>query len=118
MKLNHFIKSELYYVVPAERAPRKPRCPTKGKQLDKMTKAMQRRLPILVQEGNKRPHDALQAAKFASEAGVIIREKMPILPHWKDYKANTKKYYDAFVGDLSVSALMFVWLNIAVLNLN
>jgi hypothetical protein len=47
-----------------------------------MTKAMRRRLPIAVEEGKRRPYEPVQAAKFASEGGIIIRESMPILPHW------------------------------------
>jgi hypothetical protein len=109
MKLVHYlIQSDLSFVGLAERAPRKPRCPTKGKELDKMTKALRKRLPIHVQEGNKRPHDPVQSAKFASEAGIIIREKMPILTHWKKYKADTKKYFDPFVAELNVSEFWFV----------
>ncbi|XP_021315244.1 uncharacterized protein LOC110436768 [Sorghum bicolor] len=64
-----------------------------------MTKAMGRRLPIVVDEGNTRPHEPVQAAKFASEAGVIVRESMPVLTHWKEYK-KTDKYYNDFVGQL------------------
>ena len=41
--------------------------------LDWMTKAMGRRLPVTVAEGNLRLHDPLQAVKFASESGVIVR---------------------------------------------
>jgi hypothetical protein len=44
------------------------------------------RMPISVAEGNRRPHDPVQAAKFASEAGVVIRHQVPILTHWKHYK--------------------------------
>eukprot|EP00267_Zea_mays_P057129 XP_023157165.1 uncharacterized protein LOC103639934 [Zea mays] len=65
-----------------------------------MTKVMQRRLPIAVEEGKKRPHEPVQAAKFASEAGIIIRETMPILTHWKDYK-DDQKYYNSFVSQLN-----------------
>lgn len=39
----------------------------------------------------KSPQYDVQAAKFASEAGVIIREKIPILTHWKDCKNNKVK---------------------------
>ncbi|XP_066334494.1 uncharacterized protein [Miscanthus floridulus] len=60
---------------PAQRAPRRPRPPTKGTQLDRMTKAMGRRMPIAIAEGKRRPHEPVQAAKFASEAGVIIQDK-------------------------------------------
>jgi len=47
--------------------------------LDRMTKAMGRRLPVTVAEGNVRPHDPMQGAKFASEASVIVRGQVPIL---------------------------------------
>jgi len=73
-----------------------------------MTKAMGRRMPIAVAEGKRRPHEPFQAAKFASEAGVIIRDKVPVLTHWKDYKRDDR-YYKDFVGKLSVSALLFLW---------
>ena len=46
---------------------------TRGVLLDKMTKTMGRRLPISIAEGNLRPHEPVQAAKFALEAGVIVR---------------------------------------------
>ena len=61
---------------------------------------MGRRLPIVVDEGQRRPHEPVQAAKFASKGGIIVWESMPVLPHWKD-----KKYYDKFEGELSVSAI-------------
>ena len=57
--------------------------------LDRMTKDMGRRVPLTDAEGNLRPHDSLQDAKFASEAGVIARSQVPILTHWKEYKQHT-----------------------------
>ena len=69
--------------------------------LDRMTKAMGRRLPVIVAEGNVRPHDPMQAAKFASEAGVIVRDQVPILTHSKEYK-------QGFMGKLSMSAYLLV----------
>jgi hypothetical protein len=44
-----------------------------------MTKVMGRKIPISVAEGNLRPHEPVQAAKFASGAGVIVRAQVPIL---------------------------------------
>jgi hypothetical protein len=82
-----------------------------------MTEVMQRRLPITVEEGKKRPHEPVQAAKFALEAGIIIRENMPILTRWKDYK-DDQKYYNSFVSQLNVSALLILWLTCMLLNLN
>jgi hypothetical protein len=67
---------------------------------------MGRRLPISVNEGEKRPHEPMQAAKFASEVGVIMRESFPVLPHWKDYKKD-EQYYKTFVSQLYVSAILF-----------
>ena len=78
---------------------------------------MQRRLPIAVEEGKKRPHEPVQAAKFASEAGIIIRETMPILTRWKDYK-DDQKYYNNFVSQLNVSAFLILWFTCILLNLN
>ncbi|KAF0927398.1 hypothetical protein E2562_032484 [Oryza meyeriana var. granulata] len=57
----------------SDQGPRNPRPATRGIMLDKMTKSMGRRLPINVAEGKRRPHELVQAAKFASEAGVIGR---------------------------------------------
>ena len=35
------------------------------------------RMPISVAEGNRRPYDLVQAAKLASEAGVVVRHEVP-----------------------------------------
>jgi hypothetical protein len=66
-------------------------------------------MPISIQEGKRRPHEPVQAAKFASEAGVVIRDRVPVLTHWKEYKKN-EQHYDNFVKKLSVSAVLFNWL--------
>ena len=116
-QFHYSINVNSIFVAPTQRAPRRPRAATKGKQLDRMTKVMQRRLPIAVEEGKKRPHEPVQAAKFASEAGIIIRETMPILTRWKDYK-DDQKYYNSFVSQLNVSALLILWFTCILLNLN
>ena len=54
--------------------------------LDKMSKSLGgARMRISVAEGNRRPHDLVQAAKFTSEVGVVVRKEVPILTHWKEY---------------------------------
>ena len=74
-------------VVPLPRRARKPRPQTHGILLDKMSKSMGGlRMPISVAKGNRRPHDPVQVAKFASEAGVVVRHQIPILTCWKHYK--------------------------------
>jgi hypothetical protein len=86
---------------------RKERQATRGIMLDKMNKAMGRRMPISIAEGNLRPHEPVQAAKFPSEAGVVVRSQVPILTHWKEYKAQSE-HFDGFVGRLYVSAYLLV----------
>ena len=65
--------------VPPQRGGR--RKATWGVLLDKLTKAMGTRMPISVAEGNLRPHEPMQATKFASEAGVIFRSQVPTLTY-------------------------------------
>jgi hypothetical protein len=38
-------------------------------------------MPISIAEENRRPHDLVQATKFASEEGVVVRHQIPILTH-------------------------------------
>ena len=68
-------------VVPLPRRARKSRPRTRGIMLDKMSKSLGVMMRISVAEGNRRPHDPVQAAKFASEAGVVVRKEVPILMH-------------------------------------
>lgn len=46
-------------------------------------------MPIQVAEGKKRPDVPLQAAKMASETGVILRDQLPIYTSWKLYDLQT-----------------------------
>ena len=59
---------------------------------------------ISVAEGNRRPHDLVQASKFASEVGVVVRSEVPILTHWKQYKGKRPSaiYCKRFVEKLNV----------------
>ena len=59
---------------------------------------------ISVAEGNRRPHDLVQASKFASEVGVVVRSEVPILTHWKQYKGKrlSTVYCTRFVDRLNV----------------
>ena len=70
------------YVVPLSGRARKPRPRTHGIMLNKMSKSLGgARMCISVVERNRRPHDPVQAAKFTSEAGVVVRKEVPILTH-------------------------------------
>ena len=67
-------------------------------------------MPISVAEGNLRPNEPVQAAKFASDDGVIIRSQVPTLTHWNQYMEQTE-HFDSFMGRLSVSAYVLVLLH-------
>ena len=88
------------FVVPLPIRARKPRSRTHGILLDKMSKSLGGlRMPISVVEGNRRPYDLVQAAKFASELGVVVRHQIPILTHWKHYKKPSSVIHYRYCGE-------------------
>jgi hypothetical protein len=92
-------------VIPLPERARKPRPRTRGIMLDKISKSLGGlRMCIFVAEGNRRPHDLVQAAKFASKASVVVRHEVPILMHWKQYKGQRPGaiYCTRFVDRLNV----------------
>ncbi|KAM3313104.1 hypothetical protein ACQJBY_032673 [Aegilops geniculata] len=58
----------------------------KGKGLERITKSLGSKVPIQVVGGMKRLEKPLQAAKLASECGLVARSHLPVLPHFKQYK--------------------------------
>ena len=92
-------------VLPLTARARNPRPQTHGIMLDKMSKSLGgARIHISVAEGNRRPHDPVQATKFASEVGVVVRKEEPILMHWKEYKGEKPSavYCTRFVEGVNV----------------
>lgn len=76
-------------LLPDEDAPGSPkgtRKPTWGRGLNKLTKAMGSKMRLALVEGKKRPEQPVQAAKLASESGIVVWDHMPIYTHWKHYK--------------------------------
>ncbi|KAL6839513.1 hypothetical protein ACP4OV_030783 [Aristida adscensionis] len=65
-----------------------------GKDLERMSRGLCSRIPVHVVEGKKRPEAPIQAAKLASEGGIILRQHFPILPHWKEYKKDQSLIQD------------------------
>ncbi|TVU25396.1 hypothetical protein EJB05_27891, partial [Eragrostis curvula] len=57
-----------------------------GKDLERINKGMDKKLAIHISEGKKRPEVPLQAAKLATEGGIVLRQHIPVLPHWKMYR--------------------------------
>jgi len=52
------------------------RCITKrhlGRDLDTISRGLRDKIPVNISEGKLRPEEPLQAAKLASEAGIILR---------------------------------------------
>ncbi|PVH48052.1 hypothetical protein PAHAL_4G228500 [Panicum hallii] len=83
-----------------------------GHGLEKMSRAMHGKLPIVIPEGGIRPVAPFAAAKFATECNIAVRNHMPVLKHWKDYKKNSallqqfrgtlKAMFDINTNDASV----------------
>ncbi|TVU24649.1 hypothetical protein EJB05_27098, partial [Eragrostis curvula] len=57
-----------------------------GKIWKGSTKEWTRNWQIHILEGKKRPEVPLQAAKLATEGGIVLRRHIPVLPHWKMYR--------------------------------
>ena len=58
----------------------------KGKGLERITKSLGSKVPIQIAEGMKCQEKPLQAAKLASDYGIIAISHPPVLPHFKLYK--------------------------------
>uniref|UniRef100_A0A0A9G9Q7 Uncharacterized protein n=1 Tax=Arundo donax TaxID=35708 RepID=A0A0A9G9Q7_ARUDO len=72
-----------------------------GRELDRLNRSICSKLPVHVAEGKKRPDVPIQAAKLASEGGIILRQHIPILPHWKEYKKDQSHLKD-YMGKVKV----------------
>ncbi|CAD6336848.1 unnamed protein product [Miscanthus lutarioriparius] len=57
-----------------------------GLGLQRLNRACRGKLQVVITEGHIRPVVPLVVAKFASECNIIVRNHVPILPHWKLYK--------------------------------
>uniref|UniRef100_J3L0T3 Uncharacterized protein n=1 Tax=Oryza brachyantha TaxID=4533 RepID=J3L0T3_ORYBR len=58
-----------------------------GRDLDNISRGLSNKIPMHIVEGNLWPEVPLQAAKLASEAGIILRNHVHIFIHWKHYKS-------------------------------
>ncbi|CAO2149612.1 unnamed protein product [Urochloa humidicola] len=57
-----------------------------GRHLDNISRGLPNKIPVHITEGKLRPEVPLQAAKLASEVGIILRNHVPVFTHWKHYK--------------------------------
>jgi len=77
-----------------------------GKHLESLRRGLGIKIPIQISGGNKRPEAPIQAAKFASEGGIALRQHVPIFHHWKEYKKTENKgKIDNYMGKINVSHL-------------
>jgi hypothetical protein len=72
-----------------------------------MTKSLGTKVRIEIDEGTLRPRNPLQAAKLATEGGLIARSHTPVLPPFKEYKEN-KALMENYMRKVVVSSLFLV----------
>ncbi|CAN6299923.1 unnamed protein product [Urochloa humidicola] len=58
-----------------------------GHGLNRMNRAHRGKLPIIIPKGQIRPMVPLIAAKYATEINIAVRNHVPVLTHWNQYKA-------------------------------
>jgi pantothenate kinase len=75
-----------------------------GRELDRISRDLCTNILIHIAEGKIRPEAPMQAAKLASEGGIILRQQMPILRHWKEYKKD-KSIVTNYIGKVAVSEI-------------
>jgi hypothetical protein len=90
----------------ARKDPDRIRGRSAGRELDRLSRGLCMKLPIHVSEGNRRPEAPIQAAKLASEGGITLRQHIPILTHWKEYKKD-ESHFRNYIGKIGVSEIQF-----------
>jgi hypothetical protein len=73
-----------------------------GYGLQRLTRARRDKLPVVIPEGMTRPVIPIVAAKFATKCNIAIRNHIPVLKHWSEYK-NQPALFDLFVARIRVS---------------
>jgi hypothetical protein len=73
-----------------------------GHGLQRINRSRCGKLPIIIPEGSIRPLTPIIAAKFATECNIAVRNHVPVLLHWKEYKKRPA-LIEAFLGCLRVS---------------
>jgi hypothetical protein len=75
-----------------------------GYGLDRITRGLNNKICINISEGKRRPEAPLESAKLASEGGIVLRNHVPIFPHWKHYKKKENEPEIVnYIGKLAVS---------------
>ncbi|TVU50098.1 hypothetical protein EJB05_01455, partial [Eragrostis curvula] len=78
-----------------------------GKDLERINKGMDKKLAIHISEGKKRPEVPLQAAKLATEDGIVLRWHILVLLHWKMYRdEREREHLVNYINKVSVQFSM------------
>jgi hypothetical protein len=73
-----------------------------GHGLQRLARAHRGKLPAVIPKGMTRPVVSIVAAKFATECNIAVRNHIPVLKHWREYK-NQPTLFDLFVARIYVS---------------
>ena len=71
-----------------------------GRELDTISRGLGAKVPIHVKEGKRRPEVPMQAAKLASEGGIIIRQPIPIYTFGKSTRRILNKLRTTWANSL------------------
>jgi len=52
-----------------------------GRDLDRICHGLNSKMPLVIAKGKRMPKAPMQAAKLASEGGIILRQHIPIYTH-------------------------------------
>jgi len=74
-----------------------------GKALETLSRARRGKLTVVIAEGKKRPAVTRVAAKFTTECNIAVRNDIPVLKNWKEYKKQPG-LLRILMGRLKVSA--------------
>jgi hypothetical protein len=73
-----------------------------GHGLQRLTRAHRGKLPVDIPEGMTSPVIPIVVAKFATECNIAVRNHIPMLKHWREYK-NQLALFDLIVARIRVS---------------
>jgi hypothetical protein len=82
-----------------------------GHGLQRLTRARHGKLPVVIPEGMTRPVIPIVATKFATECNIAVRNHIPVLKHWSEYK-NQPALIDLFLARIHVRTFSFSFLHL------
>jgi hypothetical protein len=77
-----------------------------GHGFQRLNRAHCGKLPVVISEGMTRPVIPIVAGKFTTEYNIDVRNHIPVLKHWSEYK-NQPALFDLFLVRIHVSTFSF-----------